>query len=63
MNWYAKYKQAKALPETIEPYPENKRGGLHDVDSYLTNGTFLAYYVHFNVKKKNKSLLGVIKYC
>jgi len=36
MNWYAKYKQARALPETTEPYPTNQTSGLWDVDSYLT---------------------------
>ena len=36
MNWYAKYKQARALPETTEPYPTGQYSGLYDVDSYLT---------------------------
>jgi hypothetical protein len=35
MNWYAKYKQAKALPETTEPYPEYQGPGLESIDKSL----------------------------
>ena len=35
MNWYTKYKQAKALPESVTPYPEIQSGGLERVDKSL----------------------------
>lgn len=35
MNWYLKYKEAKALPESTEPYPEYQGPGLETIDKRL----------------------------
>ena len=35
MNWYLKYKQAKALPESTTPYPKIQPLGLETVDKSL----------------------------
>lgn len=35
MNWYSKFKQAKSLPESTEPYPEFQNTGLKYIDQLL----------------------------